>query len=117
MTNSETRNEWRPAVGGRYLAPSGRIWIVRSITARGSRVVMASDSPEGEHGAVVDVTAVSRMIALDAAPSARPAELTSRPPVQDAPTGATVDTLSGAATKRGSRSDGDERVAVGWHRQ
>jgi hypothetical protein len=29
---------------------------------------MTSDSPEGEHGTVVDATAVSRMIALDAAP-------------------------------------------------
>ena len=75
MTNTETCNEWRPPVGGRYLAPSGRIWTVRSITSRGSRVVMASDSPEGEHGAVVDVTAVSRMIALDEASSARPAAL------------------------------------------
>jgi hypothetical protein len=66
MTNHETRNEWRPPVGGRYLSSSGRIWTVRSITSRGSRVGMTSDSPVGEHGTVLDVTALSRMIALDA---------------------------------------------------
>ena len=78
MTNRETFNEWMPPVGRTYLAPSGRIWNVRSITPRGNRVVLVSDSPKGEHGAVVDITAVSKMITLDAPLSARPAAVRCR---------------------------------------
>ena len=67
MSTHEAENEWKPAIGSRYLAVSGRIWTVRSITPRGNRVVITCDLPDGEHGAVVDFTAVARMVALDAA--------------------------------------------------
>ena len=63
-------------------------------------------------------TAVSRMIALDAASSARPAALTARRPVQGAPhQGHRRHALRCRHAKRDSRSGGDERVAVEANRQ
>ena len=90
MTNNETSNEWTPPIGARYLAPSGRIWTVRSITPRGNRVVITYDAPDGEHGAVVDFTAISRMIALDSGPTTPPDGSTSQRPVA-VPTTASAD--------------------------
>ncbi len=100
MKNNETETECTPLIGARYLAPSGRIWTVQSITPRGNRVVITYDAPEGKHGAVVDFTAISRMIALDATPGARHVAPASPRPVQVTPTGATVDTLADAAEAR-----------------
>ena len=82
MQNNQMENEWTPPIGARYLAPSGRTWTVRSITPRGSRAVITYDAPDGEHGAVVDFTAISKMIALDTAPAGRLARRTPRRPVK-----------------------------------
>jgi hypothetical protein len=91
MKTRETPNQWVPPLGARYLAPSGRIWTVRSITRKGNRAVITRDSPEGECGAVVDFTAIIRMIALDAGPTRQPAEHTARQQVQVIPNTAIVD--------------------------
>jgi hypothetical protein len=99
MDDHETRGEWVPQIGTRYLAPSGRTWTVRSITPRGNRAVITYDAPDGEHGAVVDFTAISRMIALDAARS-RPAKRTRRRPFQVVPNRARAHTHSDTAEAR-----------------
>jgi len=100
MKHKETGTEGTPLIGARYLAPSGHIWTVQSITPRGSRVVITYDAPDGKHGAVVDFTAISKMIALDATPDARRVAPASPPPVQVTTTEATVDTLADAAAAR-----------------
>ena len=100
MKNKEIETECTPLIGARYLAPSGHIWTVQSITPRGNRVIITYDAPDGKHGAVVDFTAVSRMIALDATPGARRVAPASLRPVQVTPAEATVDTLSDAAEAR-----------------
>jgi len=51
--------------GTQFLSPSGRIWTVRSITPDGARVVLAAEEPDGEHGAVMDIVAVLRMVRID----------------------------------------------------
>ena len=51
--------------GTQFLSPSGRIWTVRSITPNGARVVLASDETDGEHGVVMDIVAVLRMVRID----------------------------------------------------
>jgi hypothetical protein len=96
MKNTQERNDWTPPIGAKYLAPSGRTWTVRSITPRGSRAVITCDAPDGEHGAVVDFTAISRMIALDADPTTRPDGSTSQRPVT-VPTTASADIRSDTA--------------------
>ena len=68
MSKRPLDTKWTPPIGARYVAPSGRTWTVRSITPRGRRAVITYDAPDGEHGAVVDFTAISRMIALDVPP-------------------------------------------------
>ena len=108
MSNHPSETEWTPPIGARYLAPSGRTWTVRSITPRGRRAVITYDAPDGEHGAVVDFTAISRMIALDPAPTERPATHTTRRPVQVVPTTASAEMLS--ATIDARRPVGDTRV-------
>jgi hypothetical protein len=85
MTNTRST----PTVGERYLAPSGRIWTVRSLTPRGERVVLVSSSPEGDHGAVMDIAAVLRMIPLD---------VTEAPSVETAPAPARPDASQPSAT-------------------
>ena len=95
---SET--EWTPSIGARYLAPSGRTWTVRSITPRGRRAVITYDAPDGEHGAVVDFTAISRMIALDPASTGRPETHTTRRPVQVVPKTGSVEMLSDTTDAR-----------------
>ena len=52
-------------IGSQFRSPSGRIWTARAITANGSRLVLASAGPEGEHGAVMDFVAVMRMVRID----------------------------------------------------
>jgi len=88
ISNHPLETDWTPPIGARYLAPSGRTWTVRSITPRGRRAVITYDAPDGEHGAVVDFTAISKMIALDPAP--QPAKHTTRPPVQVVPKTASI---------------------------
>ena len=100
MQNNQMENEWTPPLGSRYLAPSGRTWTVRSITPRGSRAVITYDAPDGEHGAVVDFTAIARMIALDAAPTRRPTRRTPRRPAKVGPTPTSDDVRSDAADAR-----------------
>ena len=100
MSNHPLDTEWTPPIGARYLAPSGRTWTVRSITPRGRRAVITYDAPDGEHGAVVDFTAISRMIALDPAPTRRPVVNTTRRPVQVAPKTASVEMLSDTTDAR-----------------
>ena len=51
MKDHGREDEWEPPIGARYLAASGRIWTVRSITSRGRRVVITSDLPDGEQAA------------------------------------------------------------------
>jgi hypothetical protein len=63
-------------IGTRYLAPSGRIWTVTRVTARGGRVVLTASSPDGEIAMVVDSIALRQMIALD------PARTDTQPPVE-----------------------------------
>jgi hypothetical protein len=96
MTDDQTTSQWRPPIGASFLGPSGRIWTVKALTARGERVVLTSDSPDGEHGAVVDITAVSRMIPLDATRSTQPSEPT---PTQPSPAPAPV--VEEAASQHG----------------
>lgn len=72
MPKQGPEHEGEPPIGTRLLSASGRIWTVRSITPRGSRVVITCDLPDGDHGAVVDFTAISKMVALEAAPALRP---------------------------------------------
>ena len=108
MSNHPLETEWTPPIGARYLAPSGRTWTVRSITPRGRRAVITYDAPDGEHGAVVDFTAISKMIALDPAPTGRPATHTTRRPVQVVPKTASVEMLS--ATTDARRPVGDTHV-------
>ena len=100
MSNHPSETEWTPPIGARYLAPSGRTWTVRSITPRGRRAVITYDAPDGEHGAVVDFTAISRMIALDPAPTERPATHTTRRPVQVVPMTASAEMLSATIDAR-----------------
>jgi hypothetical protein len=99
MTNAETDNRWRPPVGTRYLAPSGKIWTVRSITPRGGRVILTAESPDGELGAVMDFVAVSRMIPVDADAGAS-LDLSSREPQRPA----RVKSVSGERTPRRRRT-------------
>jgi len=100
MSNHPLDTEWSPPIGARYLAPSGRTWTIRSITPRGRRAVITYDAPDGEHGAVVDFTAISKMIALDPAPTGRPAPHTTPRPVQVVPKTASVEMLSDTADAR-----------------
>ena len=53
-----------PEPGERFLGPSGRIWTVQAITARGHRIVLTTPTPEGDSGAIVDLVAIARMIPL-----------------------------------------------------
>ncbi len=98
--NHPLDTEWTPPIGARYLAPSGRTWTVRSITPRGRRAVITYDAPDGERGAVVDFTAISKMIALDPAPTRRPVVNTTRRPVQVAGKTASVEMLSDTTNAR-----------------
>jgi hypothetical protein len=101
MTDDQTTSQWRPPIGASLLGPSGRIWTVRAITSRGDRVVLTSPSPHGEHGAVVDLTAVSRMIPLDATTSTQPSGPTSSHP---SPAGALVVEEAASGHGRGQSS-------------
>ena len=56
-------------VGTRYLALSGRIWNVRSITPGPERFVLMSPSVDGDRGMVVDSAALSRMVRIDSSHS------------------------------------------------
>lgn len=58
-----------PEPGERFLGPSGRIWTVQAITARGHRIVLTTPTPEGDSGAIVDLLAIARMIPLSTAAS------------------------------------------------
>ena len=100
MSNHPMDTEWTPPIGARYLAPSGRTWTVRSITPRGRRAVITYDAPDGEHGAIVDFTAISSMIALDPAPTRRPATPTTPRPIQVVPNTASVEMLSDTTDAR-----------------
>ncbi len=51
--------------GTQFLSTTGRIWTVRSITPSATRVVLACEAPDGEHGAVMDMVAVLRMVRID----------------------------------------------------
>ena len=53
-----------PEPGDRFLSPSGRIWTVQAITTRGNRIVLATPTPDGDSGAIVDRLAIARMIPL-----------------------------------------------------
>ena len=100
ISNHPSETDWTPPIGARYLAPSGRTWTVRSITPRGRRAVITYDAPDGEHGAVVDFTAISKMIALDPAPTGRPAKHPTRRPVQVVPKTASVEMLADTTDAR-----------------
>jgi hypothetical protein len=66
-------------VGSRFLGPTGRIWTVRRITPRGHRLVMVRLSADKECAAVMDVSAVLRMVPLDRAGTARSGRRVLRP--------------------------------------
>ena len=51
--------------GAQFLSPSGRMWTVRAITPKGTRVLLTAQEPDGEHSAVMDVLAVLRMVRID----------------------------------------------------
>ena len=55
-----------PTPGDRYLGPTGRIWTVVRVTAVGDRVHVVTPGADGEEGAVIDLVALARMVALDA---------------------------------------------------
>ncbi len=52
-------------IGAQVLSPTGKVWTIRSMTPSGSRVVLTSDEPDGEHAAIVDCVAVLRMERID----------------------------------------------------
>jgi hypothetical protein len=52
-------------IGTRVLSPTGKCWTIRSITSRGSRIVLTSDRPDGEHAAIMDRVAVLRMVRIE----------------------------------------------------
>jgi hypothetical protein len=58
-----------PEPGERFLGPSGRIWTVQALTARGNRIVLTTPTPDGDSGATVDLLAIARMIPLPIATS------------------------------------------------
>ena len=58
--------------GSQFLSATGRLWTVRSITPTGTRVMLISDESDGQHGAMVDIAAVRRMVRVER--SLRPAD-------------------------------------------
>ena len=58
-----------PEPGDRFLGPSGKIWTVQALTARGNRIELTTPTAEGDAGAIVDALAIARMIPLPAAAS------------------------------------------------
>jgi DNA-binding CsgD family transcriptional regulator len=66
--------------GTRLIAPSGRIWTIRSVTPTPTRIVIVSRSDEGDRGMVVDGTALLRMVSVAGIEhrEARPAPIAAR---------------------------------------
>jgi hypothetical protein len=89
-------------LGAHYLAPSGRIWTVRSVHSATSRVVVTTASPEGDQGAVIDTVALGRMIPVDDTTCVRPSTLVA--PERS--------TLRPSAIWVGPSQAGDEDLAV-----
>ena len=58
-----------PEPGDRFLGPSGKIWTVQALTARGNRIELTTPTAEGDAGAIVDAVAIARMIPLPVASS------------------------------------------------
>jgi hypothetical protein len=58
--------------GSQFLSATGRLWTVRSVAPTGTRVMLVSVESDGQHGAMVDIAAVRRMVRVDreAAPTA-----------------------------------------------
>ena len=83
-------------VGATYVAPSGRLWTVRSITPRGRRYELIAPSPDGAVGMIVDLGALQRMVRVDAshiAPVSEPRSLDEQPQASD-----TARTVTASAT-------------------
>ena len=51
--------------GSRFLSSTGRIWTVRAVMPDNGRVALSSPQPDGEHGAVIDIVALLRMVRID----------------------------------------------------
>jgi len=51
--------------GSQFLSATGRLWTVRSIAPTGTRVMLVSVESDGQHGAMVDIAAVRRMVRVE----------------------------------------------------
>jgi hypothetical protein len=63
--SSVVRDETEICVGSRHLSATGRVWTVRRFLSRSDRYLLGSSSADGEVSAVMDRTALLRMINLD----------------------------------------------------
>jgi hypothetical protein len=98
-------NQQELTVGAKYLGPSGRIWTVDSIPPRGNRIVLTSPGPDGTCAAIMDTTAVLRMIPLEQLSTPVPTSHADPPPA------ARANPVTATATEHSAVEDDRRRVA------